>query len=83
MCTIQSIWKMRSLYETTLVDKNGIPKARIVSGTPGINLTNCCFGGPERKTLFITDSMEGCIQRVEWHCRGALPLAVLRKLGDK
>ena len=65
-----------------VVDKHGIPKARIVSGQ-GICLTNCCFGGPERKTLYITDSMEGCIQTVQWHCRGALPVATLRKSGDK
>lgn len=57
-----------------VVDSDGIPKARIVSGTTGINLTNCCFGGPEGRTLFITDSLEGNIQTVEWHCRGALAI---------
>jgi sugar lactone lactonase YvrE len=54
------------------VDRHGIPKARIVSGSAGINLTNCTFGGREGKTLYITDSLEGNIQTVEWHCRGAL-----------
>lgn len=68
-----------SLASVFVVDKHGIPKARIASGTPGINLTNCCFGGPDRKTLFITDSAEGNIQTVRWHCRGALPLPSLRK----
>ncbi|KAH7329673.1 hypothetical protein B0I35DRAFT_466642 [Stachybotrys elegans] len=62
-----------SLGSIFVVDTHGIPKARIVSGTKGINLTNCCFGGPEHKTLFITDSMEGNIQTVQWHCRGAVP----------
>lgn len=62
-----------------VVDKHGVPKARIASGTQGINLTNCCFGGPDLKTLFITDSAEGNIQSVQWHCRGALPLLSLRR----
>ncbi|KAK8049873.1 hypothetical protein PG994_011603 [Apiospora phragmitis] len=62
-----------SLGSVFVVDANGIPKARIASGTEGINLTNCCFGGPEHKTLYITDSLEGNVQRVECHCRGAVP----------
>ncbi|EJT71085.1 gluconolactonase [Gaeumannomyces tritici R3-111a-1] len=61
-----------SLGSVFVVDKQGVPKARIVSGTKGINLTNCCFGGPEHKTLYITDSLEGNVQKVEWHCRGAV-----------
>lgn len=59
-----------SLGSVFVVDKQGIPKVRIASGTDGINLTNCTFGGPERKTLFITDSLLGNVQTVEWHCRG-------------
>ncbi|KAH0335984.1 gluconolactonase, partial [Aureobasidium melanogenum] len=47
-----------SLGSVFVVDKHGVPKARIVSGSPGINLTNCTFGGPEGKTLYITDSLE-------------------------
>ncbi|CAG9945011.1 unnamed protein product [Clonostachys rosea f. rosea IK726] len=62
-----------SLGSIFVVDSDGLPKARIISGSPGINLTNCCFGGPEHKTLYITDSLEGNIQKVEWHCRGAVP----------
>ncbi|KXJ88340.1 hypothetical protein Micbo1qcDRAFT_123707 [Microdochium bolleyi] len=61
-----------SLGSVFVVDTHGVPKARIVSGTKGMNLTNCCFGGPEHKTLFITDSLEGNVQKVEWHCRGAV-----------
>jgi sugar lactone lactonase YvrE len=68
-----------SLGSVFVVDMHGIPKARIVSGSQGINFTNCCFGGPEHKTLFITDSLEGNIQRVEWHCRGAVPAPTLRQ----
>jgi sugar lactone lactonase YvrE len=61
-----------------VVDSDGVPKARIVSGTEGVNLTNCCFGGRERRTLFVTDSLEGCVQRVEWHCGGARALPKVR-----
>ncbi|KAH7156032.1 hypothetical protein EDB81DRAFT_927983 [Dactylonectria macrodidyma] len=62
-----------SLGSVFVVDSQGLPKARIVSGTVGVNLTNCCFGGPDHKTLYITDSLEGNVQKVEWHCRGAVP----------
>ncbi|KAK4497314.1 hypothetical protein PRZ48_011764 [Zasmidium cellare] len=61
-----------------VVDSKGIPKTRIVSGSKGINLTDCCFGGPEGKTLYITDSVEGNIQKLEWHCRGATPLPFIK-----
>lgn len=62
-----------SLGSIFVVNADGMPKARIVSGTEGINLTNCCFGGKDNKTLYITDSLEGNVQYVEWHCRGAVP----------
>ncbi|KAJ4030754.1 hypothetical protein NW761_013333 [Fusarium oxysporum] len=68
-----------SLGSIFVVDTHGVPKARIVSGSPGINLTNCCFGGPEHKTLYITDSLEGNIQTVEWHCRGAVAASSLKQ----
>ncbi|ELQ40821.1 gluconolactonase [Pyricularia oryzae] len=68
-----------SLGSVFVVDASGVPKARIVSGTDGVNLTKCCFGGPEHKTLFITDSLEGNVQKVEWHCRGAVPAPRLNK----
>jgi sugar lactone lactonase YvrE len=67
-----------SLGSIFVVDSNGVPKARIVSGSDGINFTNCCFGGPENKTLYITDSLEGNIQTVQWHCRGATSPPKLR-----
>ncbi|OAA59733.1 Sugar/inositol transporter [Niveomyces insectorum RCEF 264] len=53
-----------SLGSVFVVDPTGVPKARIVSGTKGIHFTNCCFGGPENKTLYITDSLEGAIQKI-------------------
>lgn len=68
-----------SLGSIFVVDTHGVPKARIVSGSPGINLTNCCFGGPEHKTLYITDSLEGNIQTVEWQCRGAVAAPSLKQ----
>lgn len=63
-----------SLASVFVVNADGTPKARIVSGTEGVNLTNCCFGGKDGKTLYITDSLEGNVQYVKWHCRGATGL---------
>jgi sugar lactone lactonase YvrE len=60
-----------SLGSVFVVDSEGIPKARIVTAAEGgKNLTNCCFGGPDGRTLFITDSMKGNVQSVQWHCAG-------------
>jgi sugar lactone lactonase YvrE len=63
-----------SLGSVFVVDQHGVPKARIVSAPSdgGLNFTNCTFGGRENKTLFITDSLLGNVQVVEWHCRGAI-----------
>ena len=33
-------------------------------------MTNIAFGGPERKTLYITDSMNGRIMRAEMPVAG-------------
>lgn len=63
-----------SLGSIFVLNADGTPKARIVSGTQGVNITNCCFGGPEGKTIYMTDSLEGNVQCVEWHCRGATPV---------
>ncbi|KAL4898359.1 putative gluconolactonase precursor [Aspergillus ambiguus] len=60
-----------SLGSIFVVDSEGVPKARIITApTGGKNLTNCTFGGPDGRMLFITDSMEGNVQCVKWHCRG-------------
>ncbi|BCR92892.1 SMP-30/gluconolactonase/LRE family protein [Aspergillus chevalieri] len=68
-----------SLGSVFVVDADGIPKARIATARGGgKNLTNCTFGGPDGKTLFITDSMEGNVQYVQWHCRG-VPEAKMAK----
>ncbi|VTO93819.1 unnamed protein product [Fusarium graminearum] len=71
-----------SLGSIFVVDTHGVPKARIVSGSEGINLTNCCFGGPGHKTLYITDSLEGNIQTVKWHCRGAVAAPTLKQSNE-
>ncbi|KAL5046716.1 hypothetical protein BDW71DRAFT_197369 [Aspergillus fruticulosus] len=60
-----------SLGSVFVVDSEGVPKARIVTASGGgKNLTNCCFGGEDGRTLYITDSMEGNVQYVRWHCTG-------------
>jgi len=59
-----------SLGSVFVVDIHGVPIAHIKSSA-GLNLTNCVFGGKEGKTLFITDSLEGNVQMVKWHCKGA------------
>ncbi|KAM3423187.1 hypothetical protein BST61_g637 [Cercospora zeina] len=60
-----------SLGAVFVVEPTGIPKARLTSDSRNFNPTNCCFGGEENRTLFITDSMEGCVRFVEWYCPGA------------
>ena len=45
-------------------DPMGEPKHRIRS-CRGLNTTNLAFGGPDNKSLFITESMSGTILRVE------------------
>lgn len=61
-----------SLGSVFVVDADGVPKAKIVTAVGGgKNLTNCTFGGEDGKSLFITDSIEGNVQIVRWHCRGA------------
>lgn len=53
-----------SLGSVFVVDPSGLPKARIVSGTNGVNLTNCCSRGPENKTLYITDILNDVYRRL-------------------
>jgi len=49
----------------------GEPLYRIKSCT-GLATTNCAFGGPERKTLFITESRTGTVLRAELPVPGRL-----------
>ena len=41
------------------------PLARITSCVAGFSTTNLAFGGPDRKTLFITESETGTVLRAE------------------
>jgi gluconolactonase len=47
---------------------------QVLRGTPGHSLTNLAFGGDDRKTLFVTDSMVGSILRVRMDATG-MPLS--------
>lgn len=51
-------------------DRYGDLVERIQSGSGGRLLTNLAFGGPEGRTLHITDSSCGCIQTAEVAARG-------------
>ncbi|SHN16488.1 SMP-30/gluconolactonase/LRE family protein [Roseibium suaedae] len=46
-------------------DELGRPIA-VVRSLRGLGTTNCAFGGPEGRTLFITESDSGCILKVEF-----------------
>ncbi len=52
-----------------LFNRLGEPQYRIQS-CEGISTTNVAFGGPDRKTLFITESDSGTILRAEVPVRG-------------
>lgn len=70
-----------SLGSVFVVDADGIPKVIIATAVDGgKNLTNCTFGGPDGKTIYITDSIEGNVQTVRWHCKGALETKSLKSI---
>lgn len=45
----------------------------IVISPEGASLTNLCFGGPEMKTLFMTESVSGTVLKTEMDIAGPLP----------
>ncbi|WP_347557365.1 SMP-30/gluconolactonase/LRE family protein [Robbsia sp. KACC 23696] len=45
----------------------------ILMSPEGASLTNLCFGGPEMKTLFMTESASGTVLSVEMDIPGLLP----------
>ena len=49
--------------------QNGEPLYRIKS-CAGAATTNCAFGGPDRKTLFITESQSGSVLKAELKTAG-------------
>jgi gluconolactonase len=46
---------------------------QVVRSTHGMSLTNVAFGGPDRKTLYCTESVSGCILRADLEVAG-LPI---------
>lgn len=56
-------------------DKYGEPKHRIKS-CKGIRTTNCAFGGPDFKSLYITESESGCILRANLPVAGLKPFSL-------
>ena len=46
-------------------DDNGLPTHLIHAGDTHRLMTNIAFGGPDNKTLFITDSLNGNIMTAE------------------
>jgi gluconolactonase len=45
----------------------------IVTGPEGVSLTNLCFGGADMKTLYMTESTNGTVLKVEMSIAGPLP----------
>ena len=44
----------------------------VLRGPSGHSLTNLAFGGPERRTLFVTDSTQGAVLRAQMDVAGAV-----------
>jgi gluconolactonase len=59
-----------SLGAVFVLNPHGEPLAKIES-CAGRTITNVTFGGPEQRTLFITDSSTGSVLRAGWNARGA------------
>lgn len=55
---------MPGLGAVLAVNKKGIPLARIDSPLENAFITNCTFEGYESQTLFMTDSMNGAILKI-------------------
>ncbi|WP_110651758.1 SMP-30/gluconolactonase/LRE family protein [Salinicola peritrichatus] len=51
-------------------DRHGVPLWRLRSPTAGRTLTNLAFGGPERRTLYMTESATGTILTIEMDTPG-------------
>jgi len=45
----------------------------ILTSPAGASLTNLCFGGPDMKTLFMTESVSGTVLRTDMDIAGPLP----------
>lgn len=51
-------------------DSHGVPLWRLRSPTEGRTLTNLAFGGPDRKTLYMTESATGTILTIQMEIPG-------------
>lgn len=54
-------------------DRHGQPLWRLLSPTEGRTLTNLTFGGPDRKTLYMTESATGTILTIDMEVPGRAP----------
>ncbi|MGX0523755.1 gluconolactonase [Ralstonia pickettii] len=45
----------------------------VLTSPEGASLTNLCFGGPEMKTLFMTESVSGTVLKTEMNIAAPLP----------
>jgi|tagenome__1003787_1003787.scaffolds.fasta_scaffold19933929_1 hypothetical protein len=62
-------WPHASLGSVFVVNPDGEPIARVLSPR-GKTTTNVKFGGPDRKTMFITESSTGSILSAPWTTPG-------------
>jgi gluconolactonase len=46
------------------------------------DISNLCFGGPEFKTLYVTESDMGRLAAIDWHTAGMVPFP-MRSRGDR
>ncbi len=53
-------------------DRHGVPLWRLRSPTEGRTLTNLAFGGPDRRTLYMTESATGSLLTIQVDAPGKL-----------
>lgn len=58
-----------------LFSRTGEPLYRIKSCTGGLRTTNCAYGGPDRKTLYITEAETGTIIKAQMPVPGRIMYA--------
>jgi gluconolactonase len=58
-----------SLGAVFVLGPQGEPRARIAS-CRGRTITNLAFGGPDRRSIFMTDSETGAVLVARWHAAG-------------
>lgn len=63
-----------SLGAVFVLNSQGEPVARFVS-CRGRTMTNLAFGGPDGRTVFMTESESGCVLCANWRARGLMTCA--------